>query len=61
MWGMGWWWLLPVGAVVLVVLAWCYTNRYYRLLYGRPLRWPYFWAAHGALLWSQRFPKWEKR
>ena len=49
-----------IGGVVLIVLAWSYMNHQYRLVHGRALRWPYFWAAHGAVLFHRRFPNWER-
>lgn len=53
---MSWTWLL----VLLVPAGWCFTNRQYRQIYGARLRWPYFWASHGALLWRMRLPEWEQ-
>lgn len=52
---------LTIGGLLLVVLAWCYMNHWYRLIFGRPLRWPYFWAAHGAVMLHRPIPGWEQR
>lgn len=43
--------ILPAG--------WLWMNNIYGHIYGRPLRWRYFWAAHGALLFGRRLRDWE--
>lgn len=50
-------WLL---AWLIVPLTWMCLNRLYGGVWGQPLRWPYFWAAHGALLFRRRLPEWER-
>ena len=46
-------------ALLLVPLSWAYMNHVYAGVYGQHLRLPYFWAAHGALLFGKRFRDWE--
>lgn len=47
-------------ALLALLAGWLYMNHYYRRIYGHRLRWWAFWAAHGALLFGFRLPRWEK-
>lgn len=53
--GVAWMFLLLLPA------GWVLMNRQYGRIHGRRLRWPFVWAAHGALLFSRRLRAWERR
>lgn len=48
-------------ALLFMAGVWVVMNIGYGKLYGRRLRWPYFWAAHGLLLFGKRAREWEQR
>lgn len=48
-----------VGAIALLIIKDVFFAKFYAKIY-RPLRWPYFWLAHGLLLVGHRQRSWER-